>query len=341
MVVRVDGGLGEGGGQVLRTAVALAALTGQDLEVHDIRAGRPNPGMAPQHLAAVRAVGAFCDAEMEGADLGSTDLRFCPGPVKGGSYRIDVGTAGSVSLVLQSCLLSMCRCKEFFQLEVRGGTDVQMAPPIDHLGMVLIPLLGRMGYRLDMKLEARGFYPEGGGMVRLSGIGTDDLTGLSLLDKGRFLGIEGVAYAQGLPNDVPQRMAMECKKLLVKEQTVRMKVERTDGLSTGAGLVLSARYENTLLGASKLGERGLRSERVAQIACHDLMREMGGPTLDVHTADQMVPYMALSGRTSEFRVRELTSHLQTQMWLLPQFLPVMFDVDNGIPTRIRVVPSRT
>jgi RNA 3'-phosphate cyclase len=341
MTIEVDGGQGEGGGQILRTAVALAAVTKKDVVITNIRAGRPRPGLAPQHLAAVRGVGMTCDACIEGDEIGSTELRFSPGLVKGGLFKIDVGTAGSVTLVLQACMLALCHSPERFKIQVQGGTDVAHAPPLDHYRLVLIPMLKRMGYCLELHLERRGFYPEGGGMVSLEGSGRSVFTPCALKQPGRFLSISGVAFAQNLPEHVASRMAMECKKVLVGHQPVQMRVENSKGPSTGAGVELAALYENTLLGASKMGERGLMSERVAQIACENLQNEMAGATLDRFTADQLLPYMAMADGPSEFKVSEVTDHLTTQMRLLSQFLPVCCEMDGAGPTTITVVPSRT
>jgi len=341
MMIEVDGGQGEGGGQILRTSVALAALTGKDIVVRNIRAGRPRPGLAPQHMAAINAVALTCDAVVDGNQIGSTELVFRPGAVKAGSFKIDVGTAGSVTLVLQAALLALCRSPGRFRLEVRGGTDVAHAPPIDHYGLVLFPLLRRVGYGVDLKILQRGFYPEGGGMVAAEGAGCRELHALGLCDRGVFLGIEGVAFAQNLPDHVASRMAMECKKVLVGHQPVQMKVENGKGPSTGAGVELVARYENTVLGASKMGERGLMSERVAQMACENLMQEMEMATVDRFTADQLLPYLALADGPSEFKVTEVSEHLTTQMGLLSQFLPVEFRVGGDSPMVVLVIPNRT
>ncbi|OPY33408.1 MAG: RNA 3'-terminal-phosphate cyclase [Methanomassiliicoccales archaeon PtaU1.Bin124] len=338
-MIEIDGRHGEGGGQILRTAIALGALCGKEVRVRNIRANRPKPGLAPQHLAAVCSVAGTCQGRLEGDALGSTELHFVPGHMTGGDREIDVGTAGSVTLVLQSCLLALSRTD--FTLKVRGGTDVRHAPPIDHYSLVLLPLLRRMGYDLHLEVVHRGFYPEGGGEVWVKGIGTSTLRSLDLKERGDLIGIEGSSFSQNLPEHVTSRMAMECKRLLVRHGTVKMGTDARQGISTGAGVELAAVYQNTILGASKLGERGLRSEAVAKMACDDLEREMTCATLDRYSADQIVPYLALADGPSEIAVCEMTEHLRTQMWLLPQFLPVHFDVRGTAPVRITVSPNRT
>jgi RNA 3'-terminal phosphate cyclase (ATP) len=338
-MIEIDGGQGEGGGQILRTSIALSALTGKDVVVKNIRAGRPKPGLAAQHLAAIKGVASICEGRLEGATLGSIEVRFYPGPVRGGRHVIDVGTAGSITLVAQACLLTLARCIEDFDLVITGGTDVRLAPSITYDELIIFPQLRKMDFDVSMVEMRRGFFPQGGGMARLKGHGNDSLSPLDLEERGRFLGISGVAFVQNLPRHVADRMAMESKRLLIEHQPVDMRIELGDSQSTGAGMALCARYENTVLGSSALGEKGLSSEKIAAQAAEDLEKEMLFSTLDVHAADQLLPYLSLCDEPSEFLVREITPHLSTQMQLLPTFLPVKFEVDEG--RRIRVLPNRT
>lgn len=338
-MIDIDGGQGEGGGQILRTSIALGAMTGRDVTVKNVRAGRPKPGLAAQHLAAIKGVASICEGRLEGATLGSTEVRFHPGQVRGGRHVIDVGTAGSITLVAQACLLALARCTEDFDLVITGGTDVRLAPPITYDELIIFPQLRKMGFEVSMVEMRRGFFPQGGGMVRLKGHGDRSLSPLGLKDRGRFLGISGVAFVQNLPRHVADRMAMESKRLLIDHQPVDMRTELGNSPSAGAGMTLCARYENTVLGSSALGEKGLSSEKVAAQASAELEKEMLFSTLDVHAADQLLPYLSLCDAPSEFLVREITPHLSTQMRLLPTFLPVRFDVFED--RMIRVIPNRT
>jgi len=341
-LVEIDGSEGEGGGQIIRTAVALSALTGKRIAVSNIRAGRPKPGLANQHLTAIRAVAEICGADLSGDEVGSSRIDFAPGNIKSGRLSVDVGTAGSVGLVLQSCLLALAHEEGRSTLEVRGGTDVKMAPPISYLGLVLFPLLEKMGFKARLDTFERGFYPEGGGRCQVSWTGVASPKGTAMESRGRLTQITGIAYAQNLPEHVPDRISLECKKLLVDYRPVNVHVELSKGVSTGAGVVLCAEFEGTRLGASCLGERGLSSEKVAQNASAELKKILGSTsTLDPHAADQMLPYMALCSGPSSFITDDVTSHLRSQMDLVKRFIDVEIEVKGTGPFLVRVVPNRT
>ncbi|MCE5295786.1 MAG: RNA 3'-phosphate cyclase [Euryarchaeota archaeon] len=341
-IIEIDGAEGEGGGQIVRTAVALSALTGKDVAIANIRAGRPRPGLGHQHLSSIRATADICDADVTGDAVGSTRIEFHPNKVRSGIVRVDVGTAGSVGLVLQSSLLALANDDGDSKLEVLGGTDVKLAPSITYLELVLFPLLGRMGFHAKLESYERGFYPEGGGMCRVSWTGTKEPTALQLGSRGRFVGIGGSSYAQNLPDHIPDRMSMGCKKALVAHQPVDIRVERSKGRSSGAGVVLYAEFEGTRIGSSCLGERGVPSEKVAQTASKDLLRMLSsGSTSDPHAADQLLPYMALSRGPSVFIVDAITSHLRTQFQLVRRFVDVSIDVQGGGPFIVNVRPNRT
>ncbi|MDD1771305.1 MAG: RNA 3'-terminal phosphate cyclase [Methanomassiliicoccales archaeon] len=334
-MIELDGSQGEGGGQIVRTALSLSAITGEPFRISSIRAGRPEPGLRPQHLAGVKLMQSICSADVQGAEVGSTCLEFHPGIVLGGSYVLDVGTAGSLTLLMQSVLPALVLSPVHTELVLTGGTDVRWSPPVDHHGNVLFPLLRRMGAKLDMTVERRGFYPKGDGHMRLTVQG-GPLRPLHLTDRGELLRLSGTAYVQGLSEKVAERMAASARKDL-PDAEVRKEV--TNGRSIGAGISLYAEYANSLLGWSCLGERGMPAEDVGHEAAAGLLREIAaGGTLDVHTADQILPYMALAGGGS-FSVREVSGHLATQMAIVPRFLPVRFTVDEGAPVSISI--SRT
>ena len=337
-MLRIDGSYGEGGGQILRSSVALSALTGKDIEIANIRSKRERCGLAAQHLTAVRGVAELCGAAMEGDEIGSTSLKFRPGEVQGGEYEFNVGTAGSVTLVLQACLLTCLMADGPVTLTIRGGTNVWMSPPVDHYQNVLLPMLREMHVDVELEVLQRGFYPQGGGIVTASLAPPRAVMPLRLEGRGRLEMINGTSFVQNLPEHIAQRMEHAVRKSLLGERIVTER-RLSSGPSSGAGIYLCAKYENTVLGADALGERGVPAERVGELAAERMRDELdGGGTLDVHTADQLLPYMAMAAGDSSFKVRELTSHLMTQMWLLPQFLPVDISVDG---TAVSVSPNRT
>jgi RNA 3'-phosphate cyclase len=341
-MIEIDGSEGEGGGQMLRTAIALSALTGKAARVESIRANRPKPGLAAQHLCAVRGVATICDAQIEGAEVGSTQITFAPGKVMPGRYRLDVGTAGSITLVLQACLLASARCLGEMRFEIVGGTNVRWSPPIDFYERLLFPKLSALGFQLQMTEMRRGFYPEGGGMVGISFQAPRQVAPIALEERGSLLDVEGICFSQNLPEHVCQRANAAVRKEMLGFD-VKLTSAKTSGPSTGAGIFLMARYENALLGADSLGERGVPAEQVGSQAARALQREMDGPgTLDVHAADQLLPYLALAVGPSSFRVREMTSHLRTQMDLVRKFLDVEVEsADVEGAAEVRVYPSCT
>lgn len=339
--VVIDGSMGEGGGQVVRTSVALSAVTGKAVRIKNIRAGRSRPGLMAQHLTAIRAVGQLCDAEVAGDKVGSSEVMFSPSCVRPGRIDVEVGTAGSVSLVLQSCILALARTDGESLLIIKGGTDVKMAPPLSYYDLVLFPLLKMMGIDAVIEEFKRGFYPEGGGMCQVR-VGPKGIVGLDLDVRGGFKGTKGVAYSQNLPEHVVSRMASTAKRELVDHQPVTILQERSYGPSTGAGVVLSAIYERTVIGSSCLGEKGMSSERVAQMASEELRTYLRSIcTLDVHASDQLLPYMALADSPSVFIVDRVTSHLETQIELVRKFLDMDVSIEGQGPFKIRITPIRT
>lgn len=336
-MIELDGSEGEGGGQTVRTALSLSALTGQPFHITDIRAGRPDPGLKPQHLAGVRLMQRLCSARVDGDAAGSRELTFAPGRVSGGSYEYDVGTAGSLTLLMQSALPALVASSVETELRLIGGTDVRWSPPVDHHQLVLFPLLRRMGADLQLTVERRGFHPKGGGSVSLRVKG-GPLKPLRLEKRGGLVRILGTACAQNLPEKVAERMIASARLELpglVAEKVI------TEGPCPGAGLTLVAEYERTLLGWSALGERGVPAEKVGQEAAGCLRKVMDlGGTLDSRTADQLITYMALARGDSCFTVGKISGHLESQMRLLPRFLPVRFSVTDTVPHRVDVI-SRT
>lgn len=342
-MIEIDGSYGEGGGQLLRCAVAFSALTGKETRVHNIRAGRPNPGLAPQHLAAINGVALISDGKLEGAEVGSTEIIFRPGKVRGGKFRIDVGTAGSIPLVLQACMLPAIMAETKTIMEISGGTNVRWSPAIDYYEMVLFPLLRKIGIDMKMKILSRGFYPEGGGMVSVEIFPARNLAPLCLEDRGQLRRVGGKCFSQNLPAHICSRMINSVKKSLIDFGSIEIKNELTSGISTGTGICLFAEYDDTVLGADALGERGVPAESVGASAAHSLKEEINGAgTLDVHASDQMLPYFALSEEESTFRVRTISKHLETEIWLISKFMTTRFElekIEGGY--RITVRPSHT
>ncbi len=327
-MITIDGSYGEGGGQILRTAVGLAALSQKPVRIENIRAKRSNPGLQPQHLTAVRSVAELCGAEVKGLEKGSKELEFERDEDKGRQVRSDVGTAGSITLVLQCCLLPSIFSDSEVKLKIVGGTDVKFAPPIDYFKNVFLKLLEKLGIEVEIELMRRGYYPKGGGEVEILIKPVKEIKALNLEDRGALKQIGGTAFISNLPDDILKRMKHSALKELVNYST---KIEDDISLAygQGTGITLWARGENACLGSSCLGERGLPAEKVGSDAALELLKEINsGATVDIHAADQLLPYLALAKGESVFLVRELSLHAQTNMWLIKQFLNVEFNISE-------------
>lgn len=340
-MIEIDGSHGEGGGQLLRAAVALASITQRPIVVDKIRAGRPNPGLAAQHVTALRAVAELASAEVDGLEAGSPRIVFRPGGLVGGDHAFDVGTAGSVTLVLQACLPVAFAAKASTHLRIVGGTDVKWSPPLDAFSRVFLPWVRRLGGQADLLSHRRGYYPRGGGEVEISIQPTPAWSPVQLSEPGAVERVRGIAHVSNLPDDIPKRIKAAAVRRLHGIPDVKIE-ERVypseDAVGQGGALVLWAEREHTLLGADVLAERGKSSERVGEEAAEILEAEIqSGATVDVHTADQIVLYLALADRPSAFMVREVSAHLRTMAWLLPQFLERTVEFQPiGELTRVKV-----
>jgi len=323
-MIEIDGSHGEGGGQLLRMAVALSALTRTAVTVTHIRAGRPNPGLAAQHVTALRAVAALASAEVEGLVPGSPQVVFRPGDLVGGDHAFEVGTAGSVTLVLQACLPVAFATRISTHLRVTGGTDVKWSPPLDYFALVFLPWIRRLGGQADLLSHRRGYYPRGGGEVEIAIQPTTAWSPLTLSEPGAVERVRGIAHVANLPEDIPKRMKNAALRRLhgVPDSKIEERVYPSeDAVGQGGAVVLWAEREHTLLGADCLAERGKSAERVGEEAAENLEAELlSGATVDLHAADQLVVYLALAERPSSFLVREVSGHLRTMAWLIPQFL---------------------
>jgi len=344
----IDGSYGEGGGQVLRSAVSLAAVLGRPLRVESIRSGRSKPGLRPQHLTAVRAAAAVCQAELEGDALGSLTLTFVPaGPPRAATYEFDVAeesgrrSAGSVGLVLQAVLPPLARSGGESALTLRGGTHVPWAPTASYLDHVFLPLLDRIGVKAELDARRWGFYPAGGGEVQVRIVGPHGpLRPLTLVERGPLRRVYGTAAAMNLPAHVVQRMATRAANLLAEAGIdAEVKPRRMHGAGPGAGLFLVAEYERVSAGFSGHGRRGLPAEQVAEAACKELLEFHGsGAPVDEHLADQLLLPLALAEGESKFETSQVSQHLVTNAWVVGQFIgpAVTIEGEVGAPGNVVV-----
>ena len=345
----IDGSYGEGGGQVLRTSLALSAITGQPVRIEKIRAGRRKPGLRPQHLTAVRALAKVCDAEVEGARLNAQEVTFTPrAHPQAGTYTFDVaqaargGSAGSVTLLFQAVALPLALAAGTSQLTLRGGTHVAWSPPFDYLKRVYLPTLARMGVQAKVNIRKWGWYPIGGGEMQATVQGRTGAApaGLDLLERGALLRVRGLSASSNLPKHIRVRQEQSALHAL-RASGINARLDAVDAPSKGQGTVvfLWAEFENVLAGFTSLGERGKPAERVAQEAVQDLLnfREAGG-ALEEHLADQLVLPLALAEGESRFTTAAVSGHLLTNAWVVNRFLPGTVRVEGaeGEPGRVDI-----
>ncbi|MFH7026016.1 MAG: RNA 3'-terminal phosphate cyclase [Heteroscytonema crispum UTEX LB 1556] len=338
-MIYIDGSWGEGGGQILRTSLSLAAITGKSISIYNIRAKRKNPGLAAQHLTAVRAAAAICNAQLRGDSLGSMTLEFISGgAVQAGNYIFDVsearegGSAGAVTLVLQTVLLPLVLASGDSHVTLRGGTSLPMSPPFTYIEQVYLPMLKPMKVQAEVVLEAWGWYPIGKGEVQLLvNANTSPLSGITLLERGDLRQVRGLAVVTQLPSHIPQRMASRAENLL-REAGLKPNIQplRAKGIARGAGLFLTAEYENSLAGFSALGRLGVSSEQVAQMAFEEFFKfHQTGAPVDEHLADQLLLPAALASTGSEYRAAQISLHLTTNASVIEQFGVARVMVDEG------------
>lgn len=346
-MLTLDGSHGEGGGQVLRTALSLAVLLRRPVTITRIRAGRPRPGLQPQHLTVVRALAAISDAEVRGDALDSTELAFIPRALRGGSYRFDVGavkgSAGSVSLLFQALLLPLAFAAEPSSLTLIGGTHVPWSPPVHYLTEVFLPAVRQLGVEAEVALSRWGWYPKGGGEIEARIAPASGLRGLRWDGPPRPERLVGVSAVSELPATIAERQRRRVLERLagrgLRVEAEIALVRDAPALGPGTFLFLAAAGPGTLAGFSALGRRGVKAEAVADEAVDPFLGCLGGgAAVDPHLADQWLPFLALAREPSSFTCPGLSSHLKTVAWVLGQFLPVAIEMDEGPPARVRITP---
>lgn len=323
-MIEIDGSIGEGGGQVLRTALSLSCILRKPVRIFNIRAGRSKPGLQPQHFTGVDALAKICNAKVSGLAGGSVELTFEPGGINGGEYRFDVGTAGSVILVAQTVLPVLLFGKEKGTVAITGGTHVMRAPNAHYFGNVFLPAIGRFGARAKMELVKYGFYPKGGGEVKLEIEPGGGLIGTEFLgNEGNE--VNGIVCSGNLPLHVSEREKAEVLKHFPEAE---VKIENVRGVANPGNAVT---LWKGFLGGSALGEIRKSAELVAQEACAELKREIeSGACVDRHLADQLLLYAALAKGGSRLRASELTLHAETNMGIIEKFTGRKFEVEGNL-----------
>jgi RNA 3'-terminal phosphate cyclase (ATP) len=327
-MLAIDGSFGEGGGQILRSSLALAMVTGRPFRIEKIRAGRKKPGLMRQHLTAVQAAAQISQAEVSGADIGSTAVEFHPGQVQAGEYTFSVGTAGSTTLVLQTILPALLTAPGPSRLTFEGGTHNPSAPPFDFLANAFIPLVNRMGPRIAATLERPGFYPAGGGRFSLSIEPAKQLIGIELTERGEIVGRRARAVVSNLPGHVAEREIKFLREATNWDDAC-FAVERVTH-SHGPGNVVSIEVETERVTEvfTGFGELGRPAEAVAAQALQLYQRWLKADVpVGTYLADQIMLPLAIAGH-GRYLTLPLSRHSTTHVDLIRQFLDITVAVER-------------
>jgi RNA 3'-terminal phosphate cyclase (ATP) len=340
-LLELGGSFGEGGGQILRTSLALSLVTGRPFHLRKIRAGRSKPGLQPQHLASVRAAAAISQAEVKGASLNSTDLVFEPGAVTAGRFRFAIGTAGATALVLHTIYLPLAlRSGGTSVLIFEGGTHVPHSPCFHFLDVTWRHYMGLIGIEIALKLQRTGFYPRGGGAVQAEIRPCPRVRGLELAERRAVAAATGISAVAGLPDHISKRQAQRAVYRL--EQAGLSADIREVTWSGGPGSVLTVVLETKPVPALffGLGARGKPAERVADEAVDQGLAflKAAPAAVDSYSADQLVLPLAMAEEISSFSVAEMTAHLLTNVAVIRQFLErkIVCEGSEGSPGWVRI-----
>lgn len=328
ILVRVDGSLGEGGGQILRTSLSLSLVTGKPFRIDNIRANRQKPGLLRQHLTAVQAAAGIGGGEVEGDSLGSRALTFVPGKVRAGEFHFAVGTAGSGTLVLQTILPALMTASGPSRIVIEGGTHNPAAPPFDFLQKCFLPLMEQMGPSIRVELTRYGFYPAGGGRFIVEITPCTTLRPLVMSERGQITAQRAVALVANLPYHIARRELDAVGQILGWGTECLVCDDTKNSLSPGNLVMIELKSAALTQIFTAFGQRGVSAEDVAADAASQAQEYLASnAAVDEHLADQLLLPLALAGAGS-FTTTSLNLHAQTNMQVIRQFLPVRFDVQD-------------
>ncbi len=337
--VLIDGAEGEGGGQILRTALTLSLITGRPFRMVNIRANRPTPGLRAQHLQCVRASARMSGGRCENAAKGATEIEFMPGGIRAGNYDFSIGTAGSTSLLLHTLLLPLA-FSGGGMLSLSGGTHVNWAPVFDYLNVQYLPFLGKLGISTRARLLKGGFYPKGGGQIEVEIDSTKAVSPASITQRGELKNVSVTTVISNLRLDIAQRMNRQAIKLLQRRGIeASEEIEPVASPGPGVCIIVTADFEDGRACYSALGERGRRAEKVAEEAVKKLFEFLETQaTIDEYLADQLLVPLALAEGESHLTTPKVTNHLLTNAATIRKFLPVTIEIDgvHSLPGSVRI-----
>ncbi len=321
-MIEIDGSMGEGGGQILRSALAFSALLGVPVRIYNIRANRRPPGLKPNHLTTVKAIAEITNAKVEGLKLGSREIKFYPRTIRSGKFFFDIGTAGSIPLVLQAILPVLAFAPGRTEIKIRGGTAVPFSPPIHYLKFVFLEALRRMGVIANIEVKRMGYYPRGGGIV-IARVDPVEFVRPIRLERLGNVRPRAFAFISNLPNRIVRDMISSASERIESEIHKRLEAERKryEALDKGCGIVIYS-IDEGIVGADQLCKKGVHARKIGSMAAEKFLDEVKADAgADKHLADHLIIRSSIAAGESIIKTSEITSHTRTQIDLLKIFLP--------------------
>jgi RNA 3'-phosphate cyclase len=330
-MITIDGK--EGGGQVLRVALGLSAVTGEPIKVTNIRGSRDGGvGLKSQHLEGVLAIAKLCNADIKGAKLGSTEIEFVPGRIEGKDLGIRLPTAGSIGLLFQSLQLPSAFAASELRFQISGGSTASAwSPTLSYVQNAFLPIVRKLGYKADIRIVRHGFYPKGGAEAQITVYPIRKLSSISLTESGMVKSVKGASVAGSLPTHVVDRQTDSAKRVLKDHglSEVEISSQSVNTISPGTSITLWAECENTVLGSDAIGEKGLPAEKVGEDAALRLIKSIESRScLDKHMSDQILVFLALATGKSQVTLEEFTGHVRTSIRVIEQILAVKFETES-------------
>ncbi len=333
-LIEVNGSTGSGGGQIIRTTCALSVITKKPCRIFNIRANRPKPGLASQHLFGIQALARFCNGRIEGDFLGSREIKFYPGEFAKDHVSVNIPTAGSITLVLQLLVLPALLASFPVKISFNGGaTDTFFSPTMDYFSQVFLKILEKSGIKIELNVLKRGYYPENQAKVEVK-IFPSKLKKINLVERGDLKKIFVISGASNTLSEkkVAERQTIGAREILGKlNLPLEEKNEYYNTRCPGSQICLIAEFEKTIIGTDNLGKLGKRAEDVGKEAALNLLKEQKSQAcLDKYLADQILPYLAISEGKNQVTVSEITSHCTTNIWVIEKFLKGKFKIKDNL-----------